>query len=32
MDAQIEFLKGDKGVVTHLMLYQGAAETKAPRK
>ena len=32
MDAQIEFLKDDKGAVTHLMLYQGAAEIKAPRK
>ena len=32
MDAQTEFLKDDKGAVTHLMLHQGAAETKAPRK
>jgi uncharacterized protein YneR len=32
MDAQIEFLKDDKGAVTHLMLHQGAAEIKAPRK
>jgi CubicO group peptidase (beta-lactamase class C family) len=32
MDAEIEFLKDDKGVVTHLMLHQGAAEIKAPRK
>jgi CubicO group peptidase (beta-lactamase class C family)/uncharacterized protein YneR len=32
MDAEIEFLKDEKGVVTHLMLHQGAAEIKAPRK
>ena len=32
MDAEIEFLKDDKGVVTHLMLHQGAVEIKAPRK
>ena len=32
MDAEIEFLKDDKGTVTHLMLRQGAMETKAPRK
>jgi hypothetical protein len=32
MDAQIEFLKDDKGAVTHLMLHQGPAEIKAPRK
>lgn len=32
IDAQIEFLKDEKGSVTHLMLYQGAVEIKAPRK
>jgi CubicO group peptidase (beta-lactamase class C family) len=32
MDAEIEFLKDDKGAVTHLMLHQGAAEIKAARK
>ena len=32
MDAEIEFLKDNKGSVTHLMLRQGAMETKAPRK
>ena len=28
MDAEIEFLKDDKGSVTHLILHQGAAEIK----
>jgi len=32
MDAEIEFLKNDKGVVTHLILHQGPAEIKASRK
>jgi CubicO group peptidase (beta-lactamase class C family) len=32
VDLEIEFLKDDKGVVTHLMLHQGPAEIKAPRK
>jgi len=32
MDAEIEFLKDDKGAVTHLMLHQGPTEIKAPRK
>jgi len=32
MDAEIEFFKDDKGTVTHLMLHQGPAEIKAPRK
>jgi CubicO group peptidase (beta-lactamase class C family) len=32
IDAQIEFLKDDKGAVTSLVLHQGAAEIKAPRK
>jgi CubicO group peptidase (beta-lactamase class C family) len=31
MDAEIEFVKDDKGAVTHLMLHQGPAEIKAPR-
>jgi serine-type D-Ala-D-Ala carboxypeptidase/endopeptidase len=31
-DAQIEFFKDAKGAVTHLMLHQGGAEIKAPRK
>ena len=32
VDAQIEFLKDENGVVTHLMLHQGPTEIKAPRK
>jgi len=32
MDAQIEFLKDANGAITHLMLHQGPAEIKAPRK
>jgi CubicO group peptidase (beta-lactamase class C family) len=32
IDAEIEFFKDDKGVVTHLVLHQGPAEIKAPRK
>jgi uncharacterized protein YceK len=32
VDAQIEFLKDDKGAVTHLMLDQGPAHIEAPRK
>ena len=32
VDAQIEFFKNDKGVVTHLVLHQGANEVKADRK
>jgi hypothetical protein len=31
-DAQVEFLLNDKGNATHLMLHQGIAEIKAPRK
>lgn len=31
-DAQIEFFKDGKGAVTHLMLHQGPAEIKAPKK
>lgn len=32
LDATIEFLKDDKGAVTHLVLHQGPAEIKAARK
>jgi CubicO group peptidase (beta-lactamase class C family) len=32
MDAQIEFLQDGQGVVTHLVLHQGPAEIKAPKK
>jgi len=32
MDASIEFLKDEKGAVTHLMLTQGPTQVKAPRK
>jgi hypothetical protein len=32
MDAEIEFVKNDKGAVTHLILHQGRAEIKAPKK
>ena len=32
LDAEIEFLKDDKGAVTRLVLRQGAAEITAPRK
>ncbi len=32
MDAEIEFLKNDKGEVTSLMLHQGPAEIQAPKK
>ena len=32
VDGSIEFLKDEKGVVTHLMLNQGPIEIKAPRK
>ena len=31
-DAQVEFLRDEKGVVTHLMLDQGPTHIKAPRK
>ncbi len=31
IDAQVEFLKDAKGVMTHLRLYQGPEEIKAPR-
>ncbi|MFI5387676.1 MAG: serine hydrolase [Fimbriimonadales bacterium] len=32
MDAEIEFLKDDKGAFTQLMLHQGPLEIKAPRR
>jgi CubicO group peptidase (beta-lactamase class C family) len=32
VDAQVEFLRDDKGAVTHLILHQGAADIKAPRQ
>jgi len=32
VDAQIEFVKNDKGAVTELTLHQGGIDLKAPRK
>ena len=32
VDAQIEFLKNDKGDVTFLVLHQGGRDTKGVRK
>jgi hypothetical protein len=32
IDAEIDFVKDDKGAVTHLILHQGPAEIKAPKK
>jgi Domain of unknown function (DUF3471) len=32
IDAEIEFFKDDQGAVTHLVLHQGSAEIKAPRR
>ena len=32
IDAQIDFVKDDKGAVTELVLHQGPTETKAPRQ
>jgi hypothetical protein len=32
VDAEIEFFKGGRGAVTHLMRHQGAGAIKAPRK
>jgi hypothetical protein len=32
MDAEIEFVKDDKGVVTQMVLHQGPGEIKAARK
>ncbi len=31
-DAEIQFLKNDRGEVTHLILHQGAKDIKAPRR
>ncbi|MGA3028961.1 MAG: serine hydrolase [Bryobacteraceae bacterium] len=31
VDAQVEFFKDDKGVVTYLVLHQGGRDMKAPR-
>jgi hypothetical protein len=31
VDAEIEFGKDDKGVVTHLVLHQGGRDMKASR-
>ena len=32
VDAQVDFVKDDKGVVTHLVLHQGGRDMKAERK
>ena len=32
VDAQVEFFRNDKGLVTHLVLHQGGRDMKAPRK
>jgi CubicO group peptidase (beta-lactamase class C family) len=32
VDAQVEFFRNDKGVVTHLVLHQGGQDMKASRK
>jgi len=32
VDAQVEFVKNDKGEVTHLVIHQGGGEQKLPRK
>ncbi len=32
VDPQLEFLKDDKGAVTHLVLHQGGRDTKGMRK
>jgi CubicO group peptidase (beta-lactamase class C family) len=32
VDLEIEFIKDDKGAVTHLMLHQGPMDVKAPRR
>jgi len=32
VDAEIEFVKNEKGQVTHLVLHQGGRDTKALRK
>lgn len=32
VDADLEFIRDDKGVVTHLIMHQGPTEFKAPKK
>ena len=32
VEAEIEFVKGEKGDVTHLVLHQGGRETKGVKK
>ena len=32
VDAQVEFIKNEKGTVTHLVLHQGVRDMKAERK
>jgi hypothetical protein len=32
VDADLEFVRDDKGVVTHLIMHQGPTEIKAPKK
>ena len=32
VDAQVEFVKNDKGEVTHLILHQGGRDQKAMKK
>jgi CubicO group peptidase (beta-lactamase class C family) len=32
VDAQVEFVRNDKGVVTHIVLHQGGREVKGTRK
>ena len=32
VDAQVEFFRNEKGVITHLVLHQGGQDMKAPRK
>jgi hypothetical protein len=32
VDAEVDFIRGADGVVTHLILHQGGRETKAARK
>ena len=31
-DAEIEFVKNDRGAVTHLILHQGTKDIKAPKQ
>jgi hypothetical protein len=32
VDAEVEFIRGARGEVTHLILHQGGRDTKAVRK